>query len=96
MTFGNPDFVKYAESYGAKGSRIGDIASLRPTLEKAFTDGGVHVRHRSHRVFGESVMASPIPSRSGLDRAEIETIAADDAPALEKKLVSRRRPTATA
>lgn len=43
MTFGNPDFVKYAESYGAKGSRIGDIASLRPTLEKAFTDGGVHV-----------------------------------------------------
>jgi acetolactate synthase-1/2/3 large subunit len=43
MTFGNPDFVKYAESYGARGSRITEIDSFRPALEKAFAGGGVHV-----------------------------------------------------
>ncbi|RWP11579.1 acetolactate synthase large subunit [Mesorhizobium sp.] len=43
MTFGNPDFVKYAEAYGAKGTRVAEIADLRPALEKAFTGGGVHL-----------------------------------------------------
>lgn len=43
MTFGNPDFVKYAEAYGAKGTRVGAIADLKPTLESAFTAGGVHL-----------------------------------------------------
>src|SRR6059058_1275154 len=35
LTFGNPDFVKYAESYGAKGSRVESTDSLIPTLENA-------------------------------------------------------------
>jgi acetolactate synthase I/II/III large subunit len=43
MTFGNPDFVKYAEAYGAKGTRVSDIAAFRSTLESAFANGGVHV-----------------------------------------------------
>ncbi|RUZ72931.1 acetolactate synthase large subunit [Mesorhizobium sp. M7A.F.Ca.US.006.01.1.1] len=43
MTFGNPDFVKYAEAYGAKGARVAEIADLRPALEQAFTGGGVHL-----------------------------------------------------
>ena len=43
MTFGNPDFVKYAEAYGAKGTRVTDIGQFRAVLEKAFVDGGVHV-----------------------------------------------------
>ncbi len=43
MTFGNPDFVRYAESYGAKGSRITRTADLIPTLEAAFAGGGVHL-----------------------------------------------------
>ncbi|HEY4162630.1 MAG TPA: acetolactate synthase large subunit [Dongiaceae bacterium] len=43
MTFGNPDFVKYAESYGAKGSRVAAIGDLKPTLEAAFSAGGVHL-----------------------------------------------------
>ena len=43
LTFGNPDFVKYAESYGAKGSRVESTASLIPTLENAFKGGGVHL-----------------------------------------------------
>ncbi len=43
MTFGNPDFVKYAQSYGARGTRVEDIKDFRPTLEKAFADGGVNL-----------------------------------------------------
>ena len=43
MTFGNPDFVRYAESYGAKGSRVAAAEDLVPTLEAAFTAGGVHL-----------------------------------------------------
>ena len=43
MTFGNPDFVKYAEAYGARGSRVTEVRALRPILEAAFAGGGVHV-----------------------------------------------------
>jgi acetolactate synthase-1/2/3 large subunit len=43
MTFDNPDFVKYAEAYGAKGTRVTSVSALRPTLEAAFQKGGVHV-----------------------------------------------------
>ena len=43
MTFGNPDFVAYANSYGAHGHRIEATSELIPTLEKAFTQGGVHL-----------------------------------------------------
>ncbi|HEY4135127.1 MAG TPA: acetolactate synthase large subunit [Alphaproteobacteria bacterium] len=43
MTFKNPDFVRYAESYGAKGSRVTAVADLLPTLEAAFQGGGVHL-----------------------------------------------------
>ncbi|MHC6155093.1 acetolactate synthase large subunit [Bradyrhizobium elkanii] len=43
LTFGNPDFVKYAESYGAKGSRITSTDAIVPTLERAFSGGGVHL-----------------------------------------------------
>jgi acetolactate synthase I/II/III large subunit len=43
LTFGNPDFVKYAESYGAKGSKVESTAELIPTLERAFKSGGVHL-----------------------------------------------------
>ena len=43
LTFGNPDFVKYAESYGAKGSRVETADGLVPALEAAFMGGGVHL-----------------------------------------------------
>jgi acetolactate synthase I/II/III large subunit len=43
LTFGNPDFVKYADAYGAKGWRIEATAALRATLEAAFEAGGVHL-----------------------------------------------------
>src|SRR5829696_8742558 len=43
LTFGNPDFVKYAESYGAKGTRVTTTEDLVPALEAAFRWGGVHL-----------------------------------------------------
>jgi acetolactate synthase-1/2/3 large subunit len=43
LTFGNPDFVKYAQSYGAHGWRIEKTADLVSTLNDAFNDGGVHL-----------------------------------------------------
>jgi acetolactate synthase I/II/III large subunit len=43
LTFGNPDFVRYAEAYGAKGSRVTSVDGLVPTLEAAFKGGGVHL-----------------------------------------------------
>ncbi|MBW0000772.1 MAG: acetolactate synthase large subunit [Verrucomicrobia bacterium] len=43
LTFGNPDFVKYAEAYGARGSRVEKADGLVPALEAAFNAGGVHL-----------------------------------------------------
>jgi acetolactate synthase I/II/III large subunit len=43
MTFGNPDFVQYAAAYGAHGTRVTDISELVPALERAFSQGGVHL-----------------------------------------------------
>ena len=41
ISFNNPDFVKYAESFGAKGYRVESADELLPTLEKAFADNTV-------------------------------------------------------
>ena len=43
LTFGNPDFVKYAQAYGAKGSRVETADGLVPALEAAFNAGGLHL-----------------------------------------------------
>jgi acetolactate synthase I/II/III large subunit len=43
LTFGNPDFVKYAESYGAKGSRLKATKDLAAAIDAAFKGGGVHL-----------------------------------------------------
>jgi acetolactate synthase-1/2/3 large subunit len=43
MTLRNPDFVAYAESYGAKGHRISSADEFAPLLRECFTTPGVHV-----------------------------------------------------
>jgi len=43
LEFGNPDFVAYAKSYGAKGARVGKASELSTMLESAFSEGGVHL-----------------------------------------------------
>jgi acetolactate synthase-1/2/3 large subunit len=41
IDFKNPDFVKYAESFGAKGYRIQKTEDLIPTMKQAFADNTV-------------------------------------------------------
>jgi acetolactate synthase-1/2/3 large subunit len=43
LEFGNPDFVQYANSYGATGHRVESTEDLIPTFERAFEAGGVHL-----------------------------------------------------
>jgi len=43
ISFNNPDFVKYAEAFGAKGYRVTTAKELLPTLQKAFDDNTVVV-----------------------------------------------------
>lgn len=43
LTFNNPDFVMYAQSYGASASRAKTAEELQQQLDIAFSDGGVHV-----------------------------------------------------
>lgn len=61
MRFGNPDFVRYAEAYGAHGHRPGSLAELRSTLETCLESRGVHLIEvaidysENHRVLGEEI-----------------------------------------
>jgi len=43
LDFGNPDFVKYAESYGARGHRIKGAEELLPMMKKCYSEPGVHL-----------------------------------------------------
>jgi acetolactate synthase-1/2/3 large subunit len=43
VKFGNPDFVKYAESFGAKGYRVNAASELMPILKRALADNTVSV-----------------------------------------------------
>jgi acetolactate synthase-1/2/3 large subunit len=43
LDYGNPDFVKYAESYGAKGYRVSDTSDLLSILKSCHAEPGVHV-----------------------------------------------------
>jgi acetolactate synthase-1/2/3 large subunit len=43
LEFNNPDFVQYANSYGATGHRVERTEDLVPTFEAAFEAGGVHL-----------------------------------------------------
>jgi acetolactate synthase-1/2/3 large subunit len=43
LDYGNPDFVKYAESYGAHGHRVESTDQLAGLLEKCLSSKGVHL-----------------------------------------------------
>jgi acetolactate synthase-1/2/3 large subunit len=43
LDYGNPDFVKYAECYGAHGYRVSTTDQLRTTMEKCHASDGVHL-----------------------------------------------------
>jgi len=43
LEFGNPNFMTYAEAYGAHGYRIIAAEELQPLFEKTLNSTGVHV-----------------------------------------------------
>ena len=43
LTYGNPDFVQYAESYGAKGHRVESADHLKEVLDHCLSTEGVHL-----------------------------------------------------
>ncbi|MEM7492472.1 MAG: acetolactate synthase large subunit [Pseudomonadota bacterium] len=43
LTYGNPDFVKYAESYGALGHRVESANHLQSVLDHCLSTDGVHL-----------------------------------------------------
>jgi len=43
LEYANPDFIKYAESYGASGHRVESSAELAPLLDKCLNAKGVHL-----------------------------------------------------
>ncbi|MDC1001706.1 acetolactate synthase large subunit [Alphaproteobacteria bacterium] len=43
LEYNNPDFVKYADSYGAHGHRITSVTGFIETVDRAYRQGGVHL-----------------------------------------------------
>ncbi|MFP4172253.1 MAG: acetolactate synthase large subunit [Candidatus Hydrogenedentota bacterium] len=43
LSFGNPDFPAYAESYGAHGHRVSSVDELVPTMRHCLESRGVHL-----------------------------------------------------
>ena len=70
LTFGNPDFVKYADAYGATGSRVEATDQLASTLREAFEAGGVHLvtvpidYSENARVLGDE-LRNLVPAQEG-------------------------------
>ena len=43
LEYNNPDFIKYAESYGARGHRVSSVNNFFEVLQDTFKQGGVHL-----------------------------------------------------
>jgi acetolactate synthase-1/2/3 large subunit len=43
LDYGNPDFVRYAQSYGANGHRVASSEELLPLLSRCLDTPGVHL-----------------------------------------------------
>ena len=63
---GNPDFVRLAEAYGAKGRRITEKDAVRPALDEAFADRDVWVL--DFRVEPEENVFPMVPAGEAIDR----------------------------
>jgi len=63
LDYGNPDFVKYAESYGAIGHRVDCPENFTITLEQCIRSKGVHLidvpvdYSENHKVLNEELYA---------------------------------------
>jgi len=73
IEFKNPDFVKYAESFGAKGYRIQKTEDLMPTLKQAFADNTV------------AIIDCPVDYRENMKlTTKLKALAAPNVPVPEK------------
>ncbi|KAA0444652.1 MAG: acetolactate synthase large subunit [Candidatus Thioglobus sp.] len=43
LQYNNPDFVKYADSYGAFGHKVQNTEEFTPLIKSCFKQGGVHI-----------------------------------------------------
>ena len=43
LSFGNPDFVRYADAYGARGHRVESADGFVPVVERCLDEGGLHL-----------------------------------------------------
>ena len=68
LDFGNPDFVQYAESYGAKGYRVKSAEDFERTLAACLEESAVHLIEvpidytENHRVFHEELNNKSCPA----------------------------------
>ncbi|MFO8014850.1 MAG: biosynthetic-type acetolactate synthase large subunit [Phycisphaerae bacterium] len=63
---GNPDFVRVAEAYGAKGRRVTERDDVRPALDEAFADRDVWVL--DFHVEKEENVFPMVPAGEAIDR----------------------------
>jgi len=63
---GNPDFVRVAEAYGAKGKRVTMKEEVRPALDEAFADREVWVL--DFRIEQEENVFPMVPAGEAIDR----------------------------
>ena len=66
LTYGNPDFVKYAESYGAHGHRVESAEGLPGLLDQCLDTPGRPPDRLPGRLFGER--PHPQPGDQGAER----------------------------
>ena len=60
LDFGNPDFVKYADAYGAHGHRVTKADEFLPMLKQCLSESGVHlidvpVDYSQNHLLGENL-----------------------------------------
>ena len=87
VDFSNPDFVKYAESFGAKGYRVESANDLKPILQDAIKQRGVSVIDcpvdYSENIFGLS-KKSINHTKVGSENRSTELTTKSSAPAYTK------------
>ncbi|HUU11263.1 MAG TPA: thiamine pyrophosphate-dependent enzyme, partial [Phycisphaerae bacterium] len=63
---GNPDFVRLAEAYGAKGLRVTRTEEVRPALDAAFADREVWIL--DFAIDPEENVFPMVPAGEAIDR----------------------------
>ncbi|WP_088347140.1 MULTISPECIES: acetolactate synthase large subunit [Rhodomicrobium] len=62
LTFQNPEFVAYAEAYGAKGVRVNSAEELAPALRRAMAEGGVQIVVAPIDYSANKKLLEPVPA----------------------------------